>query len=108
MQEGQVEGRKARRLRSEVAVAESPLPERPLKTIDPPSLAVEQADALFEVACSRKMRVQAFEIADDSGIHRVCAGGRRSGTNRVAGGPAARFGTPKIRCFYTTSRQKMF
>jgi hypothetical protein len=73
VQKGEIEGRKARRLRGEATVAESPLPQRALETIDPPSLAAEQADALFDVAYARKMRVEALEITEDSGIHRASA-----------------------------------
>ena len=69
VQKGEVEGRKARRLR-QVAVAQGPVAKRALQPIDPPSFALEHANALVEVADAGKMRVEPLEIAFDSGIHR--------------------------------------
>ena len=98
MQKGEVESRKARRLRDKVAVAQGPLPKRALQPIDPPSFAFEQADALVEVADVGEMRVEPIKIGGDGGVHRGGAGGRGKATIRRMAALAD--GGPELTMFF--------
>lgn len=104
MQEGEVESRKARRLRDKVAVAYGPLPKRALQPIDPRSLAFEQANALVEVADAGKMRVEAPKIGGDGGVHRDGAGGRGQAAIRLMAALAD--GGPELTMFFYHVKSK--